>query len=61
MVVAIILRAAVSVGLDKDDLPIVVMTIDAEVSIGVTTAVAESAVATTDVAETSDDPNTAGV
>ena len=71
MVVAIILRAAVSVGLDKVDLPIVAVTIDAEVSIGAMTAVVESAVvmiaveesaaATTVVEETSDDPNTAGV
>ena len=76
MVVAIILRAAVSVGLDKVDLPIVAVTIGAEVSIAVMTAEAESAVAlsvstttaveenaatTTAVEETSDDPNTAGV
>ena len=76
MVVAIVLRAAVSVGLDKVDLPIVAATIDAEVSavamivvgengaalsVSTMTAVAESAVATTVVEETSDDPNSAGV
>ena len=44
MVEAIILRAAVSVGLDKVDLPIDAVTIDAEVNIGTMTAVAESAV-----------------
>ena len=51
MVEAIILRAAASVGRDKVDLPIVAVTIDAEVSIGTMTAVAESVAAMTVVGE----------